>query len=195
MPALILRITSVEAPMNYNVKLADCQGCQQERAFRQHRPNHLMHGLLTIFLGGLWLPVWALATFHRGPYRCPACGTKYVKPPKPWSPFFLLFGVLVVLLALVALFRGFSHEHRIPRSVSPPAPVQEIATFPTTLTATALQQTFRATPKTAEARYSDTGFVVSGEAKLVVPAEKERQSWLVFVSGDGESVAQCVVDE
>src|SRR5262245_23874604 len=144
----------MEAPMTYNVKLASCHGCQQERAFRQHRPNHLMHAVLTILLGGLWLPVWALAAFYPGPYRCPACGLKYVKPRRPWSPTFMLFGILVVLLIVVGLFRGFSHEHRVPSLAPAPTPVEEVVTFPTTITASALQQTFRTTPKTAEARYS-----------------------------------------
>src|SRR5262249_44327305 len=94
--------------MTYSVKLATCPGCQQERAFRQHLPNHVMHALLTILLGGLWLPVWVLAAFYPGAYRCSACGAKYVKPRRPWSPAFVLFGVLVVVLIVAGLFHGFA---------------------------------------------------------------------------------------
>jgi hypothetical protein len=175
----------------YTVKLATCPGCGQERMFKQHRPNHLMHALLTVFLGGIWLPVWLLAAFHPGAYRCTACGAKYVKPRRPWSPAFALFGVVVIVLIVLGLFRGFSSSEsvRVPPAVKRG---KEPAALPTTISAAALRDVFRDTPKTAEMRYADAELVVSGDAKLE-PAENDGPSWLVFVGSDGSVLAKCAV--
>jgi hypothetical protein len=29
-------------------------------------PNHVLHGILSVLTGGLWLPVWAGITFRHG---------------------------------------------------------------------------------------------------------------------------------
>jgi len=152
-----------------------------------------MHALLTIFLGGMWLPVWALAAFYPGAYRCSACGAKYAKPRRPWSPAFVLFGILVIGLIIVGLFRGFSGNESVRAPAALPAnPAQQVAAFPTTITASALRQAFRDTPMTAETRYADAELTVNGDAKLE-PDEKDGASWLVFLGGDGEVLAKCAV--
>src|SRR5262249_15776603 len=178
-------ITSVEVPMVYSDKLARCEKCEQERTFRQHRPAHLLHFVMSIITAGLWLPVWLLATVFPGSYRCRTCGSKFVKLRRPWSPFFMVFGVVVVFLFISGIFRGFVHDKHSRRAV--PAikkAADATASLPTTITAKDLQQVFRSAPQTAEMRYADAEMTVTGEAKLVV--ENGRQSWLVFLGNDGE---------
>ena len=59
----------------------DTRACDRCRHFspqvrQTKRPNHLLHLLGTIFLLGLWLPVWAFLTFRpsRGEWTCQVCG-------------------------------------------------------------------------------------------------------------------------
>jgi hypothetical protein len=40
-------------------------------------PNHLVHAIVTLFLCGLWLPVWIICAIAAGeqPWRCTVCGS------------------------------------------------------------------------------------------------------------------------
>jgi hypothetical protein len=52
-------------------------------------PNHILHLLLSIVTGGLWLFVWLALIIISGEssYRCASCGSKTVrKPPKGFQP-------------------------------------------------------------------------------------------------------------
>ena len=55
-----------------------CATCNQERLFTKPGMNHLVHALVSLFLCGLWLPIWILAAAANGsePYRCVQCGSK-----------------------------------------------------------------------------------------------------------------------
>jgi hypothetical protein len=64
-----------------------CPQCQQMRLFQQQTMNHTPHILASVFLCGLWLPIWALIgmTFNP-PWRCAFCGytdrTEYLCNPQ-----------------------------------------------------------------------------------------------------------------
>lgn len=52
-----------------------CDDCDRHVRAEREAFNHLPHALITLFLLGLWLPVWlALALLHDPPYLCPRCG-------------------------------------------------------------------------------------------------------------------------
>lgn len=55
-----------------------CAICNQERLFTKPGMSHLVHALVSIFLCGLWIPVWILAAASNAsqPYRCNQCGSK-----------------------------------------------------------------------------------------------------------------------
>lgn len=64
-----------------------CHRCQQMRLFSQQGINHVLHLLISIFLCGLWLPVWLIMTISEGnnPFHCQQCGfadsAKYLANP------------------------------------------------------------------------------------------------------------------
>lgn len=62
-----------------------CPHCRQARLFVRtiNEANHLAHGLITLFLCGLWLPVWPLAIFTQSvtDWRCTQCGFAYERFP------------------------------------------------------------------------------------------------------------------
>ncbi len=53
-----------------------CVGCQQNRLFTRQGSNNLVHALVSLFLCGLWIPVWILASMNaaNAPYFCSQCG-------------------------------------------------------------------------------------------------------------------------
>jgi hypothetical protein len=60
-----------------------CEQCNQPRLFRREVPNHILHILIAIFTGGLWVPIWILmAVFSSAPRRCTTCGCQ---PPPAWE--------------------------------------------------------------------------------------------------------------
>lgn len=57
-------------------KRAHCPDCDRTVRAERRPVNHVLHLLATVFLCGLWLPVWILVALGLGrePYRCPECG-------------------------------------------------------------------------------------------------------------------------
>lgn len=53
-----------------------CMTCGQPRLFEKPGPNHILHLLLTVFSGGLWIPMWVIITLFCSltPFRCTVCG-------------------------------------------------------------------------------------------------------------------------
>lgn len=41
----------------------------------QETPNHILHLILSLITGGLWLIVWIVLLMKGSPLRCPACGS------------------------------------------------------------------------------------------------------------------------
>lgn len=54
-----------------------CPSCEARTAHHKAGCNHLVHALVTLFLLGLWLPIWILAGLNAGMSRwsCNRCGT------------------------------------------------------------------------------------------------------------------------
>lgn len=53
-----------------------CLKCQEQKLFQRPQMSHTPHILASVFLCGLWLPVWLIlaATFNP-PWRCSVCGS------------------------------------------------------------------------------------------------------------------------
>lgn len=63
-----------------------CPQCQQMKLFQAHSMNHVPHILASVFLCGLWLPIWALMAMNDNPsWHCSFCGfsdqSKYLANP------------------------------------------------------------------------------------------------------------------
>jgi hypothetical protein len=63
-----------------------CPQCQQVRLFQSKPMNHVVHLLASVFLCGLWLPIWLLsAATHTPTWHCAFCGhydqQKYLANP------------------------------------------------------------------------------------------------------------------
>lgn len=56
-----------------------CPTCNAPRLFEKPGINNLAHALVTLFLCGLWFPVWLIASALNtlSPYRCSMCGHAY----------------------------------------------------------------------------------------------------------------------
>ena len=53
-----------------------CHSCGQFRLFQKQRINHVLHLLLTVLSGGLWVVVWLVLGIRNldAPFVCPICG-------------------------------------------------------------------------------------------------------------------------
>lgn len=56
-----------------------CSACDKPTLFQRPKCNHLVHAIVSLFLCGLWIPVWIIAAHKasNGNWRCQTCG---------WSP-------------------------------------------------------------------------------------------------------------
>lgn len=77
-----------------------CPHCQRPALIQRDAPNHLVHALVSLFLCGLWIPVWLLVFMNSSPWLCSQCGTE-VKVPLPWSSVALLVIVIAAVAATV----------------------------------------------------------------------------------------------
>lgn len=55
-----------------------CDECGRNVLAHKRGCNHLAHAVITLFLLGLWIPVWVIAGLntYTVPYRCSRCGGK-----------------------------------------------------------------------------------------------------------------------
>jgi predicted RNA-binding Zn-ribbon protein involved in translation (DUF1610 family) len=53
-----------------------CPQCKESRLFTRGGVNNLVHAVITLFLCGLWIPVWIITTMsqNNSPYYCSKCG-------------------------------------------------------------------------------------------------------------------------
>lgn len=63
-----------------------CPQCQQMKLFQSKPMNHVLHLLASVFLCGLWLPIWALSAMAYTPqWHCSSCGyydgEEYLRQP------------------------------------------------------------------------------------------------------------------
>lgn len=52
-----------------------CKTCNQMRLVNRPGTNHILHLLLSIITGGIWLIVWILTSVKIGGWRCSQCGS------------------------------------------------------------------------------------------------------------------------
>lgn len=52
-----------------------CSSCREQRLHIRQGVNHLLHLLLTLVTGGLWIVGWLIALGLKPGWRCSQCGT------------------------------------------------------------------------------------------------------------------------
>ena len=57
------------------INTAYCEHCKKQIAAKKCC-NHVLHGILTLCTGGVWLIIWILAALADDNYRCIECGKK-----------------------------------------------------------------------------------------------------------------------
>lgn len=53
-----------------------CETCKQQVLIRSRGTNHLLHLILTLLTGGLWLIVWVICAIPPKKWCCSQCGDK-----------------------------------------------------------------------------------------------------------------------
>lgn len=54
-----------------------CKYCNTHVMAVANTPNHILHLLLTVCSGGLWIPIWVIVILaSAGNYRCSQCGNR-----------------------------------------------------------------------------------------------------------------------
>jgi hypothetical protein len=56
-----------------------CTHCEKQVLIRRKGTNHVLHLLLTLVTGGLWLIVWILCAIKIGGWHCAQCGTSVAR--------------------------------------------------------------------------------------------------------------------
>ena len=53
-----------------------CTPCQANTLHKRPAPNHVLHLLITLFLCGLWIPVWIVLAIGPVDWQCQQCGAR-----------------------------------------------------------------------------------------------------------------------
>ena len=56
-----------------------CDHCEEYVLAVRKRPNHILHLLLSIITGGIWIIIWILVSVKMGGWRCSKCGSPVYK--------------------------------------------------------------------------------------------------------------------
>lgn len=64
-----------------------CNPCQANTGHLREKPSHLLHFLLTLVTGGLWVVVWVALTltWKNRHWLCMGCGMPYTEPRRTRS--------------------------------------------------------------------------------------------------------------
>lgn len=65
--------------MSEQHKSGFCERCQKQGVVFRKRPNHILHLILSVLTGGIWIIVWLLLSLKVGGWRCAACGSEKIK--------------------------------------------------------------------------------------------------------------------
>ena len=76
--------------MGFQEATGFCETCERQVMVHRKTANHVLHLLLTVFLGAIsfgigaivWILVWFLAAMNKGPWRCINCG-RHTNPGPP----------------------------------------------------------------------------------------------------------------
>jgi len=62
--------------MGYQETSRYCSHCEEYTLARRPGTSHVLHLLLTVVTGCLWLPIWFLCSIKIGGWRCSRCGSR-----------------------------------------------------------------------------------------------------------------------
>lgn len=62
--------------MSYQETSKYCKRCVKQVLSRRKGTNHILHLLLSLITGGLWIIVWIFCDIKIGGWRCAQCGGK-----------------------------------------------------------------------------------------------------------------------
>jgi hypothetical protein len=71
----ITKPTGRKAMSHQQIDQRYCIDCDKRVRVTRTGPNHLLHLILTVFTGGLWVFVWVFTGLKGSPYRCDICGS------------------------------------------------------------------------------------------------------------------------
>ncbi len=80
-----------------------CPECGRNVLIRRPGTNHLLHLILAIITGGLWIPIWLLCSIRTGGWRCTNCGAR-VGGETSKAPLAVLIILLLLLIAVIGWF-------------------------------------------------------------------------------------------
>lgn len=53
-----------------------CRKCSKDVIAARNGPNHIVHLLMTVLTGGIWIVVWFLASIRGGDWKCMTCSSR-----------------------------------------------------------------------------------------------------------------------
>lgn len=71
--------------MGIRVGSGFCPVCLRNVMTHENGPNHILHLILTLVTGGLWIIVWIVVAARRRPQNCTVCGSDIWKANKSKS--------------------------------------------------------------------------------------------------------------
>jgi hypothetical protein len=89
-----------------------CHDCQSQVLTTQETPSHVLHLIVAIFTGGIWLPIWFLLAVLPGAKRCTRCGMQLNKGSQRFAVF-----AFVMLITGGAIFGVLVNERKAPAPI------------------------------------------------------------------------------
>jgi len=82
-----------------------CKYCNRQVLAHRKGTNHILHLLLTVFTGGLWLIMWWICSKEKDNWRCTVCGQEMEPTIEALTKsFYLDLVTSIVLLILIIVF-------------------------------------------------------------------------------------------
>lgn len=87
-----------------------CGVCRRQAMAWRAGPNHILHLILTVITGGIWLIVWIGSFFRVGGWQCESCGTRQSSVLVAFLMIGIAVAVSLLLLSANPYYRDQLHQ-------------------------------------------------------------------------------------
>ncbi len=85
-----------------------CPQCRSQTVHEAKDVSHVLHLILSVLTGGLWLPIWLWYGLGGSRvYHCRQCGSEYRSTLSRWTARLIGVAMIAVLLCVLALLIFF----------------------------------------------------------------------------------------
>jgi hypothetical protein len=88
--------------MAQKTEMRACDNCEKMTLYISNPPNNLVHGLVSIFLAGMWIPIWLILLMVQKDPQCSSCGRSADAPTSKKFAKIVIYGFIALIIMIIS---------------------------------------------------------------------------------------------